>query len=445
MHETISYRNIWRISYPLILGFVAVTVINVTDTAFLGRVSEVAIGASGLGGIYVLVMLMAAFGLGIGAQIIMARFHGEEKPEKIGLVFDHMMYLLLTLSGIMILFHFVFAEALLSRIIASKEILESTLVYANIRVVGLIPAAIVVGYRCFLTGISDTRAISYAAGMMAALNLVFNYLFVFGNLGFPRMEIAGAGYASVLSETLSLIYLIVWVRRKRLGVQFNCFHFPKPSFVQIRSIMRIATPVMVQHIVSIGSWMTFFLIIEGMGERELAISNVVRSGYSVLMIPLIGIGQGTQTLVSKLIGQGGTHLVTTLIKRLLIISVVSSVVLMLLNLINPKLLLSVFTNDFTLISEAIPVIYIISISIIMFAVSMILLSVVSGTGNTFITLLIELTTLLIYLNFSYRMVHEWHQPLNMVWTSEFVYFGCMGLFSGLYLWSGKWKNAKVHE
>ncbi|MCF8465056.1 MAG: MATE family efflux transporter [Flavobacteriales bacterium] len=445
MNETISYRNIWRISYPLILGFVAVTIINVTDTAFLGRVSDVAIGASGLGGIYVLVMLMAAFGLGIGAQIIMARFHGEEKPERIGPVFDHMMYLLLTLSGVMILFHFLFAEQLLSRMIASDAILQSTIIYTNIRVIGLIPAAIVVGYRCFLTGISNTYAISYAAGMMAALNLVFNYLFVFGNLGFPRMEIAGAGYASVLSETLSLIYLIVWVRRKRLGVQFNCFHFPKPNFKQIKSIMRIATPVMVQHVVSISAWMTFFLIIEGMGERDLAISNIVRSGYSVLMIPLIGIGQGTQTLVSKLIGQGGTHLVFKLIKRLLLVSVVSSIGLMLLNLINPRLLLSVFTNDVMLIDDSIPVVYVISISIILFAVSMILLSVVSGTGNTFMTLVIEVSTLVIYLNFTYRMVHQWHQPLHIVWTSEIVYFSCMGLFSGLYLWSGKWKNAKVHE
>lgn len=423
----------------------AVTVINVTDTAFLGRVSEVAIGASGLGGIYILVMLMAAFGLGIGAQIIMARYHGEGKPEKIGSVFDHMMYLLLVLSGVMILFHFAFAEQILSRIIASKSILASTITYTSIRVVGLIPGAIVVGYRCFLTGVSDTKAISYAAGIMAAFNFLFNYLFVFGNWGFPRMEIAGAGYASVLSETLGLIYLVFWVRRKRLGVQFNCFHFPKPNFVQIKTIMRIATPVMIQHIVSIASWLTFFLIIEGMGERELAISNVVRSGYSVLMIPLIGIGQGTQTLVSKLIGQGGTHLVFKLIKRLVIVSVVSSIVLMLVNLIDPRLLLSVFTNDVTLIADSIPVVHVISISIVLFAVAMILLSVVSGTGNTLMTLVIEVSTLVIYLNFTYRLVHQWHQPLYIVWTSEIVYFSGMIFFSGLYLWSGKWKNVKVHE
>ncbi|MCB9185617.1 MAG: MATE family efflux transporter [Flavobacteriales bacterium] len=445
MHETISYRNIWRISYPLILGFVAVTVINVTDTAFLGRVSDVAIGASGLGGIYVLIMLMAAFGLGIGAQIIMARYHGEDKPQKIGPVFDHMIYLLLAMAVGLILFHFTVGRIILERLIDSEAVLYSALVYTDIRVVGLIPAAIMVAYRCFLTGISETRAISYAAGIMAAFNFLFNYLFVFGNLGFPRMEIAGAGYASVLSETLSLMYIIFWVRSNGLGRQFNCFQFPKPSFVQIRSIMRIATPVMIQHVVSLGSWMTFFLIIEGMGERELAISNVVRSGYSVLMIPLIGIGQGTQTLVSKLIGQGGTHLVWTLIRRLLTVSVLSSTVLMLLNLIDPKLLMSVFTNDLELISDCIPVVHVISISIILFAFAMILVSVVSGTGNTLVTMFIEISTLIIYLTFTYRMVHVHHASLQMVWTSEIVYFICMGGFSAIYLWSGKWKNTQVHE
>lgn len=445
MHETISYRNIWSVSYPLILGFVAVTVINVTDIAFLGRVSEVAIGASGLGGIYVLVMLMAAFGLGIGAQIIMARYHGEDRPENIGPVFDHLMYLLLVMACSMILFHFLFAERILSHIIRSEVILKSTLIYTDIRVVGLIPAAIVVGYRCFLTGISDTRVISYAAGIMAALNFVFNYLLVFGNLGFPRLEIAGAAYASVLSEVLSLVFLAYWVRSKRLLERFNCFHFPKPDLRQVQTILRIATPVIVQHVISIASWLTFFIIIEGMGERELAISNVVRSAYSVLMIPLIGIGQATQTLVSRLIGQGGAHLVYKLIKRLVTVSVLSSIALMLLNLIEVRLLLSVFTNDPTLISDSIPVVYVISVSIILFAVSMILLSVISGTGNTLMTLLIEISTLIVYLNFTYLMVHQFHQPLYMVWTSEIVYFTFMGLFAGIYLWSGKWKNARVHE
>lgn len=445
MHETLSYRNIWRISYPLILGFIAITVINVTDTAFMGRISDVALGASGLGGIYFLIFMMAAMGLGIGAQIIIARYHGEEKPNRIGVVFDHMLYLLLALSGILIALHFLFANQLLSLVIESDPILESTIKYTNIRAIGFLPAFVVIGYRSFLTGVSDTRAISYAAGIMAVFNLMFNYVLVFGELGLPRMEIEGAAWASVLSESVSLIYLILWVKQKKLGTQFNCFHFPKPVFQELKNILTVATPVMIQHVVSLGSWLTFFLLIEGMGERSLAISNVVRSSYSVLMIPLIGIGQATQTLVSKLIGQGGTDLVHKLIKRLLSISIISSIVMVALNLLNPTVLLSVFTNDLDLISESIPIVHVISVSILFFAIAMILLSVISGTGNTRTTLFIEVTTLAIYLGFTFLMVHRYQQPLNIVWTSEIVYFLSIGVLSALYIKSGKWKNTKVYE
>lgn len=440
MHETISYRNIWRISYPLILSFFATTVINVTDTAFLGRISDVALGASALGGVYFLIFLMAALGLGIGAQIIIARYHGEGKVNRIGSIFDHLLYLMLILAIALIVLHFAIAPPLLDRLIASPAILQSTLDYLSIRTIGFLPAFFMLAFRSFLTGVSTTRPILYASIIMAGTNFVFNYLFVFGNYGFPRMEIEGAAYASVLAESLSLVYLIGWVMQKKLSVQYRCFQFPKPSLKETRTILKIAAPVMVQHVISLGSWLTFFLIIEGMGERPLAISNVVRSGYSVLMVPLIGIGQATQTLVSSLIGQGGIHLMRKLVTRLISISVVASTSLVLLNLIEPRIILSIFTNDISLISESIPIIYVISISIVIFSFAMILLSVISGTGNTLMTLLIEVSTLAIYLTFTYALVKVYHAPLNIVWTSEIVYFLFIGLFSAIYLWSGRWKK-----
>ena len=316
MYETISYKNIWRISYPLILSFLANSVINVTDTAFMGRISDVALGASGLGGIYFLIFLMASLGLGIGAQIIIARFHGEGNLNRIGGVFDHLLYLMLVLSVALIGLHYIIAPRLLGLLISSDAILESTLLYLSIRTVGFIPAFLAIAYRSFLTGVSITRPISYSAGLMAGLNFLFNYMFVFGNFGFPRMEIEGAAYASLLSETIAVAYLIIWVYVKKTGKEFSCFEFAKPVVSEMKSILKISFPVMVQHVVSLASWLTFFLMIEGLGERPLAISNVVRGAYSILMIPLIGISQGTQTLVSSLIGQGGTELVHKLIKRL---------------------------------------------------------------------------------------------------------------------------------
>ena len=411
----------------------------------MGRISDVAIGASGLGGIYFLIFLMASLGLGVGAQIIIARFHGEGELNRIGTVFDHLLYLMAILAVGLIAVHFLFGPALLGMVITSPEILASTLDYLAIRAIGFIPAFLVLAYRSFLTGVSITRPISYAAGMTALLNLLFNYLFVFGKMGFPRMEIEGAAYASVLSEAFSLIYLILWVRQKKLGKEFSCFQFAKPAYSEIRSILKIAFPVMIQHVLSLASWLTFFLIIEGMGERPLAVSNVIRSVYSILMIPLIGLSQATQTLVSKVIGEGGTEIVDTLIKRLMIVSVLSSIVMVGLNLINPALTLSIFTNDASLIQDSMAIIPIISASIIIFATATVLLSVVSGTGNTFMTMVIEMSTLAIYLTFTILAVKKFHASLPIVWTSEFVYFICISVFAGIYLYTGKWKNTKVHD
>ncbi len=445
MLETISYRNIWRISYPLILSFFATTVINVTDTAFLGRISEVALGASALGGVYYLIFLMAAVGLGIGAQIIMARFHGEKKMLRIGTIFDHLLYLVIILVVVLISLHFLAAPKILGKVIASPDIFQSTMDYLSVRTFGFLPAFLILAFRSLLTGVSTTRPILYASIIMAVFNLFFNYLLVFGEFGFPRLEIKGAAYASVISEAASLCYLVGWVWWKDFSGKYGCFQFSMPSIQQFRMVLKLATPVMIQHVVSLGSWLTFFLIIEGMGERPLAISNVVRSSYAILMVPLIGIGQATQTLVSKLIGQGGVDLVMKLVQRLVMVSLISSITLVLLNLIDPTNTLSIFTNDLTLIQESIPIVYVISISIMLFSVAMILLSVVSGTGNTSITLLIEVSTLAIYLTFTYAMVKVYHMPLYLVWTSEIVYFVCIGLFAAIYLWTGKWKNTKVHD
>ncbi|MCB0754342.1 MAG: MATE family efflux transporter [Flavobacteriales bacterium] len=445
MNETISYRNIWRISYPLILSFLATSVINITDTAFMGRISDVALGATGLGGIYFLIFLMTSVGLGIGAQIIMARYHGEGNLPRIGRVFDHLLYLMVFLGFALIGLHFLIGPSILDLVIESDAILDACLEYMDIRSISFLPSFLAVGYRSFLTGVSRTRAISYSSGIMAVLNLIFNYAFVFGNFGCPRMEIEGAAWASVLSETFGLIYLMVWVRYKQLGLEFSAFQFKNPDFAVIRNMLKVGFPIMVQHVVALISWLTFFLMIEGMGERALAISNVVRGAYSILMVPLIGIAQATQTLVSSLIGQGGTELVPKLIKRLVIVCVGSSFVIMALNWIDPQLSLSIFTNDAVLVQESLSIIPIISISILIFALGVVLISVVSGTGNTRITLYIEAGTLVLYLSYLYVVVHGFHASLEMVWTSEFVYFTMISLFSWLYLRTGKWKGTKVHD
>jgi len=442
---TASYRNIWQVSYPLILSGVAFTIINVTDAAFLGRVSEVALGAVGLGGIYYLIFLMAAVGLGIGAQIIMARMDGEGNRDRIGPVFDHLLYIMLAMVGLLWILHALVTPTVLAHVITSDAIRDGLIRYLDVRVLGFLPSFLFLGYRAFLTGISDTKAISYASAMMALVNVLFNYLLVFGKWGFPRMELEGAAWASVLAELSSLIFIVIWVRWRKMGRPFNCFRFPIPQKASIAAILDLGLPVMLQHVVALCSWLMFFTVIEGMGERQLAISNVSRSVYSVLMIPLIGISQATQTLVSNLLGQGRPEQLWLLIGRVMVLSLGCSIAMLLINLIQPEFLLNIFTDDPALVSGSIPVIYMLSLCILFFAMAMTLLASVSGTGATKTALMIEVTTLLFYFTFTWATVHLWQWPLYMVWSAEMVYFTSIGILAALYLWSGRWKKLVIVE
>jgi len=445
MHETISYRNIWRVSYPLILSFVAITLVNVTDIAFMGRLGEVAIGATGLGGLYCLIFIMASMGLSIGAQIIMARYNGEERPFEIGKVFDHLLYVQLALGAILLLLHFTLGETVLRMMISSDAIYAGAIEYLLVRMLGLFPTLIGLAYRALLTGISLTRPISYAAGIMALSNIALNYLLVFGKWGFPALGVTGAAIATVISELLSLLYLLAWVKTKGLSSRHGIHLFPKPAIDRIVSIAKVAAPIVVQNLMAICTWFIFFLMIEGLGERALAVSNVVRSGYMIMMIPIIGIGQATQTLVSTLIGQGGTALVGTLVKRLISISFASSLVLVVLNALLPEAVIQLFTNDVEILQAALPIMPVVSVGIMIFSVAMVLISVVSGSGNTLITMFIEMATISVYMFYIVLSVKVFQFPLVKIWYAEPIYFVCLGVFATIYLWTGRWKNKQVHD
>jgi Na+-driven multidrug efflux pump len=280
---------------------------------------------------------------------------------------------------------------------------------------------------------------------MALSNIGLNYLLVFGKGGFPAMGISGAAIATVISELLSLVYLLGWVRMKRLPQQFGLHRFLKPQLDGIVNIAKVSAPIVVQNLMAICTWFIFFLMIEGLGERALAVSNVVRSGYMILMIPIIGIGQATQTLVSTLIGQGGTDLVGTLVKRLISISFAASLVLVVANALLPEAVIQLFTNDTEILQASLPIMLVVSVGIMIFSVAMVLISVVSGSGNTLITMFIEMATISVYMLYIILSVKVFKFPLVKIWYAEPIYFVCLAIFATIYLWTGRWKNKQVHE
>ena len=97
-----SYGHIWNVAYPILISLIMEQLLGMTDTAFLGRVGEIELGASAIAGVYCMAIFVTGFGFGIGSQIIIARRNGEGKYRETGNIFWHGVYFLIVLAVLVI-------------------------------------------------------------------------------------------------------------------------------------------------------------------------------------------------------------------------------------------------------------------------------------------------------------------------------------------------------
>lgn len=429
--EDFGHAHIWRVAYPLVLGGVAQVVINGTDTAFLGRIGEIAMGAAAIAGLYYVTFFMLGLGFGIGTQILVARHEGENNPNEVRNTMQQSLFFLGALALLLFVLMQVFSPWLLRYFVASDAIRDSCISFITYRSWGIFPGFAILWVRSFYAGTANTRIISVTTLLTALLNMLFNYLLVFGKGGFPAMGISGSGLASTLAETFTACFALLWLASDNKSAKYELLKKMRLDSGAFRKLIELSSPLMLQIFISLCSWFAFFLIIEKTGAHNLAISNLVRNVYMVLMIPLLGFSNATNTLVSNLIGRKESERVFELLKRICLQSSLCTLVIVLFTLTFPRLVMSVFTNDEILISHTLSSLQVISGSCLLFSIVNILLSAISGAGFTIASLIIETLTLIIYLLYVYWLSVRLHLRIEWIWSSEYVYFimlGCCSLW-----------------
>lgn len=430
-------------AYPIILGSVAQNLINVTDTAFLGRVGEIELGASALGGMFYFVLIMLGMGFGTGTQIIIARRFGEGNHGEIGKTFNHAFYFMIPLAIACFVLMFAFSPVILRPVVESDAIFATTMQYIDFRMYGIFFAFAQVLFRSFYIGIAYTQVITWSTLVMAAVNIILDYALIFGHWGFPQMGIQGAALASVIAEFTAVVYLFFYTSNKKFKKNHGLFRFIRPELKRYKRLLKLSSPIMLQNFLSLGVWFAFFLFVEKLGEQALAISNIIRSVYIVLMIPVWGFAAAANSLASYLIGMGKADEVFRLLWRIILMCVGGVAAFVLISLIIPEAIISVYTNDPALLNGSVPVLFVVNFGALTIAVGFILFNGVLGTGKTHISFMIETVVLTVYLFFVYTAINYFNANVTQVWISEVVYGILLALLSWLYLKKGRWSATGI--
>ena len=440
---TYSYRNIWKVAYPILISLVMEQMIGLTDTAFLGRVGEVELGASAIAIVYYMVLFMIGFGFSIGAQIIIGRRNGEGNFRDTGKVFWNGLYFVLALSGILICLSEVFSPWLIRKIVSSDAIYTASLSYVRWRLPGMVFAFITAMFRAFYVGTTQTRTLTLNSIVMVASNILFNWVLIFGHFGLPALGITGAAIGSSLAELVSLIFFAIYTRVSCDRVRYGLDKPAKAELTELRGMMPMCTWTMIQHTISVSTWFIFFLYIEHLGERALAISNIARGASGIIWVVLQAFSSTCSTLVSNIIGEGHQDKVMSLVKRILKLSYGVVSVLILLFCLFPEVVARIYTDIPDLIYASAPALIVMSSSYFINVAGQVLFLAVSGTGSTRTAFCLELIALAIYMVYCWLIVGHLKMDVAICWTAEHVYAFMLLLCSGLYLRSGRWKNRQI--
>ena len=442
MH-TYSYSQIWKIAFPVLISTLMEQLIGMTDTAFLGRIGEVELGASALGGIFFVTIFMLGLGFSIGAQILMGRRNGEGNYLQIGNIFYHSLAFLLCMALVLFVLTRYASPILLESIISSHRVCEATNSYLHWRIYGFFFAFVNVMFRAFYVATTQTRTLTFNSVVMVLSNVVFNYALIFGHFGLPALGIAGAAIGSTLAEGVSTLFFVLYTRWNLPCDKFGLNRFPKVQLSLLRSIFSLSVWTMIQNFISLTTWFIFFLSIEHLGEQPLAATNIIRNISSFTFMAVVALASTASTLVSNLMGQGEPQSVRPMLRRTIIMAYGILTPILLLIAIFPTEVMRIFTTDAPLMEAARVALYVQLCSYFFSIPAQILFHAVSGTGNTRIAFVIEIGTLIIYTCYVAIAIFHLRLSLPWCWASEIVYSSIVLVLCYLYMRSGKWQSKQI--
>lgn len=431
--EKITYKKIFNIAFPIILSTLAQNVIALADTVFLGNLGETQLAAAALAAIFYQVLVMVVFGFGVGSQILIARRLGQGQFKSIGCIFQHSLWFTLFCAGLTWVLYHLAGHQLLEMLVGSEAILSEVINYMDSRIHGVFFAFSIVAFNAFYVGIARTRNISIATIIMGTANVILDYNLVFGAMGMPALGMRGAALASVIAEALGLTsYLLLSIispyRKKYL--QFGRFGF---NLGMIQTLISISYPVMIQYFLSFANYFLFFLFIEELGQRPLAIANITRSMYVLFLMPIWGFASTTAALTSFLYGQGRQREIRRLATKAILLSFACITVIVILFAIFNQPILGIFTNDPSLAAESLVPSFVVIVATYLMALAQIIFNTILGRGDTKAGFFIEFADLIIYFLYGWIFIYLHKCSVPMAFGAEIAYTVGLLLISLIYI------------
>ncbi|NLJ33355.1 MAG: MATE family efflux transporter [Firmicutes bacterium] len=438
-------KKILHLAWPAILEMVLHMMVGIVDTAMVGRLGAEELAAVGLGSRILFSIIFTFAALGTGAAALVARAIGAKDPEGANRIAAQGIILSLLAGGMVALGGYFLANHIFTLVRVEAEVAIMGREYLRITMLASVFTLPLFIANAVLRGAGNTRAPLMVALIANGVNIVGDYLLIFGIAGFPALGVAGAAVATALSQVLGCLLALGILLRGRVDLHLEPHCFCHWDGETMKRILRLSIPAVVEESVLTVSSLIFIFMVTSLGTVAFAAHQVANSVESLSFMPGHGFALATATIVGQKLGgqspaeakEGG--LMGTLMALL------AMGTMGVFFLFFPRQLVYLFApGEAQVIALGATAIRIGAFEQPCIAATMVLAGALRGAGETRYPLFVTLLgNWLVRMPLTYLVVYVWRLSLGAVWVVTVLDWLFRGSLLYCYYRQGKWLTVKA--
>jgi MATE family multidrug resistance protein len=297
-------RNTIQLALPIIFGELAQMALHLIDTAMIGAVSYKQLAAAAL----VLSVMNIPFVLGIGMTISVSQLvsmaHGRRDSQMVSHYFFNGFWICVV-TAVLISVGLEAGKGILFHLGQDPEVATLAVPFMRVMGISIVPMLLFMALKQFTDGLEHTRTAMVLSVVALPLNVLINWLLIFGNMGFPRMEMMGAAYGTLITRSIIFIILGVVILRHPLfwryvAVRKNQWKLNRKSMVEL---LRIGIPSSLQIGMEAGAFCVSGILVGTIGAVDQAAHQIALSCASFTFMASMGLAQAGSIRVSNAFGR----------------------------------------------------------------------------------------------------------------------------------------------
>ena len=437
-------RSIFALAIPAILEMMLHTLVWTADTAMIGRLNPASISAVNLGAQIVFTIANIMGGLGIGAVALVARSIGANDRARASRIATQSIGIGILTSIVIGIIGLSTSGVIFKYLVDDPEVILLGTEYLQILFIGgifLIPLLIT---NSIVRG-SGNAVIPLVSALVAnVVNIVGDYVLIFGKFGFPQMGVKGAAIATALAQMIGFMVTFVFIFMGKANIEIKLKRVFKFNREDIKNIVKLSVPATMEVGMNEGSRLLSIFWLARLGTLAFSGHSLATAAESISYMPGFGFALATTTLVGQNLGAKNPEKAEFIVKETKKYAVLMMGAVGLMFFVIPYPLMRLYSNNVESVDIAARCLRIGAFEQIPIAIAMVYSGALKGAGDTNGPFKIALATnLVVRLPLVFIAVFVVKAKIEYVWMATVIQYVVEAVLMKLRYGKGRWKNIKI--